>query len=122
MPSLKDVNIGEITEMWHFSFTMAVSGELNDHFFQYFGPELASVFGEDYTGSNVAEAVGDSELLSNTLGFYLKVIETAAPLSESSSFFMNGKEVRYRSLIVPLSSDGKTIDYVMGTTNYKIFD
>ena len=83
--------------MWHFSFTMAVGGELNDHFFQYFGPELASVFGEDYTGSNVAEAVGDSELLSNTLGFYLKVIETAAPLSESSSFFMNGKEVPYRA-------------------------
>lgn len=122
MPALTDVNIQEIAEMWHFSFTLDVSKPLNEHFFQYFGPGLAAIFGEDYAGANAQVAMQESALLSNTIGFYEKVIATAAPQTESSSFFMDGKEVRYRSLIVPLSTDGKTIDYVMGTTNYKIFD
>jgi hypothetical protein len=122
MPALTDVNIHEITEMWHFSFTMDVSKPLAEHFFQYFGPGLAAIFGEDHTGDKVQAAMHESALLSNTLGFYEKVISTATPQTESSSFFMDGKEVRYRSLIVPLSSNGTAIDYVMGTTNYKIFD
>ncbi len=121
LPALTDVKIHEIAEIWHFSFTIDVSKGVKEHFFQYFGPGLAQIFGEDFNGSNAALALQESAYLSNTIGFYDKVISSKAPQSESSSFFMEGKEVRYRSLIVPLSSDGNTVDYVMGTTNYKIF-
>ena len=119
-PSLSDVNISEITEMWHFTFTIAVSGPVSDHMFQYFGPELASIFGHDYSGESMENAMQDL-MISNTIGFYDKIFETKAPISESSSFHKDGGEVRFRSLIVPLSSDGTVIDYVLGTTNYKIF-
>ena len=121
LPSLSDVNISEITEMWHLTFTIDVSGGEEDHKFQYFGPDLATIFGTDYTGQYLADAMNDTTV-NNTLGFYPKVMEDGKPHSESSSFYLEGKEVRYRSLIVPLSSDGETIDFVLGTTNYKIFD
>jgi len=104
--------------MWHYTFTINMQGETPA--FQYFGPELVAVFGEDYSGVVIDDAVNDS-LLGNTIGFYRKAVETRSPVSESSSFFMDGKEVRYRSLIVPLSTDGKTVDYLLGTTNYKVF-
>lgn len=102
--------------MWHFTFTIDVRNQQ----FHYFGPELATIFKTDYTGEYVGQSMQDDPILGNTIGFYPKVIERRAPLSESSSFHLNGREVRYRSLIVPLSSDGLVIDYVLGTTNYKV--
>jgi hypothetical protein len=118
-PTLSDVNIHEIEEMWHFSFTLDVSRE-EEHFFQYFGPELSSIFGTDFTGENVAEAMNDV-ILNNTVGSYVKCIEKREPTMEAASFFYDGKELRYRTLIVPFSSDGQKVDYLMGTTNYKAF-
>ncbi len=119
-PSLADVNINEITEMWHFTFTIALR-EDGQHEFHYFGPELINIIGEDFTGENVEEAM-DGELLGNLIGFFPKVIEQRSPVSESSHFYSEGREIRYRSLIVPLSSDGKNIDFLVGTTNYKIYE
>lgn len=119
-PSLADMQIADISELWHHTFTLSLVGAPKEHHFQYFGPALASIFNTDYTGEFLEIAMQDV-MLSTTLGFYDKVVETRAPASESAEFEYNGKEVRYRSLIVPLSSDGVTIDYLLGTTNYKIF-
>lgn len=114
------MNIAEITEMWHFTFTIDVRGAPEDHVVQYFGPQLATIFGHDYSGESMEHAMQDL-MISNTIGFYDKAMDTGAPVSESSSFHKDGKEVRFRSLIVPFSSDGTTVDFVLGTTNYKIF-
>lgn len=119
MPSLADVNINEITEMWHFTFTIALH-EGQPSTFHYFGPELIHVLGEDYTGHEVEEAMDG--LMGNLIGFYPKVIKQRSPVSESSHFYMEGQEARYRSLIVPLSSDGEVIDFLVGTTNYRIYE
>ena len=120
-PALSDVNIGEIAEMWHHSFNVDVAAQENEHSFQYFGPELVNVFGTDYTNGWVKEALEDAPMLANTIGFYPRVLDSRAPVSESSSFYLEGREVKYRSLIVPLSSDGEQIDYLFGTTNYKVY-
>ncbi len=116
--SLADINIQEILELWHFSFTIDV--QTNYHFFQYFGPELATIFGQDYTGELLADAMNDVTV-DNTIGFYPKVIKMREPALEAASFYSEGFEIKYRSIIVPLSSDGEHIDYVIGTTNYKAF-
>ena len=119
-PSLADVNINEITEMWHYTFTIALK-ENGEHDFHYFGPELIQVIGEDFTGMQVEEAM-EGELLGNLIGFFPKVVEQRSPVSESSHFYSGEKEIRYRSLIVPLSSDGENIDFLVGTTNYKTYE
>lgn len=121
MPMLSDVNISEITEIWHFTFTIDLL-DPGGHKFHYFGPSLASVFGQDYTGEYLADVMEqDGGMLSNTIGFYDKVVEKAEPALEAASFYSEGNEVRYRSIIVPFSTDGTTIDYLVGTTNYKVF-
>lgn len=121
MPSLVDIDIHEIEEIWHHTFTIDVRGEESEHMIQYFGPELATVFNRDYSGMELEEALNDI-MVNNTIGFYDKVIASKQPQSESSEFYINGKEARYRSIILPLSSNGEDIDFVFGTTNYKIFD
>ncbi len=119
MPALSDINISEITEIWHFTFTIDI-GDPDGHRFQYFGPSLATVFGQDYTGELLEDAMEDA-MISNTIGFYEKVVTSSEPALEAASFYSEGNEVRYRSIIIPLSSDGETVDYLMGTTNYKVF-
>lgn len=121
MPSLADVSISEIQEMYHSTFTIAIGEAEDGHEISYFGPDLIDAFGQDYTGYYLLEAMQD-QVVNNTIGFYDKILETRKPYSESSDFFLEGKEVKYRSIILPLSSDGETIDFLIGTTNYKIFD
>ena len=120
LPSLSDVQIAELPEVYHYTFTIELGPSEEDHRFTYFGPHLASTFGQDYTGSYLYEAMNDVTI-NNTIGFYHKVVADRAPVSESSEFFLDGKEIRYRSIILPLSSDGETIDFLFGTTNYKVF-
>lgn len=121
MPSLADIDIHEIEEVWHSTFTIDVRGDESEHVFQYFGPDLATVFDNDYTGMELEDAMNDI-MINNTIGYYDKVIQTKQPQSESSEFYMDGKEVRYRSIILPLSSDDENIDFVFGTTNYRVFE
>lgn len=119
--SLSHMNISEIQEIWHFSFTLDVSSQdPSEHFFQYFGPDLSSIFGTDYTGESVDEAMNDV-ILNNTIGSYQKTLQERKPTLEAASFHYDGKELRYRTMIVPLSTDDVHIDYLMGTTNYKAF-
>ena len=82
-PALADVNIHEIEELWHFSFTIDVSTPDN-HIFQYFGPELGGLFGNDYTGEHVNEAL-DHVVLNNTIGSYEKAIFQRQPAMESAA-------------------------------------
>ena len=119
MPSLMDVNIQEILELWYFSFTIDLRDP--DHRFQYFGSKLTDIFNEDYTGWSLQEAINTDIIVNNTIGFYPRAVDKREPVMEAASFFSEGDEVRYRSLIVPLSSDGETVDFLIGTTNYKHF-
>lgn len=120
-PALADIRISEITELWHYTFTIALGRTQADHRFQYFGPRLATSFKNDYTGETVVAAMEDNLYLYNTIGFYADAVVRRGPVSESDQFMLDGQEVRHRSLIVPLATDGETIDYLMGTTNFKIF-
>lgn len=119
-PSLQKVNISEIAELWHYTFTIEVSPD-GLHSFQFFGQELINLTGENLTGELVERAM-EQALISNLIGFYDKVLTQRAPVSESSQFYLEGKELRYRSLVVPFSDDGTTINYLLGTTNFKAYD
>lgn len=121
MPSLGDINIREITEIYHMTFTIEMGESEDEHRISYFGPDLAAIFGQDYTGQYLIDALNDV-MVNNTIGFYEKVLADREPHSESSEFFVDGKEVRYRSIILPCSGNDNDVDYLIGTTNYKIFD
>lgn len=120
-PKLEELSVQVLEDMWHLCFVIEIRDPIEESVFQYFGPELATVFNTNHGGEPVKQAFEDDWILENTVGFFPKIIKERQPITESSEFFLEGDEVRYRSLIVPLSSDGKKIDYVMGTTNYKIF-
>ncbi|MBY0354635.1 MAG: PAS domain-containing protein [Rickettsiales bacterium] len=119
IPSLSDVNIAEILEIWHFSFTIDVRDV--EHRFEYFGPSLSDIFQQDYTGFSVQDAMNDDLVVNNTIGFYERAVLSMEPVMEAASFYSEGDEVRYRSIIVPFSSDGQVVDFLVGTTNYKRF-
>lgn len=120
-PALGEIDISAITEMWHHCFTIEVGDTLDECRFQNFGPELCQTFGVNHAGEPVLDALAHDPKLEHTIGFFPDVLKRREPVADSGEFYMEGDEVRYRSLIVPLSTNGTDIDYLLGTTNYRIF-
>lgn len=120
-PSLADIDITVIPELWHHTFTIEVHADLSHCKFQNFGPELSHIFGTSYAGEPVMDALAGDFKLESTIGYFPEVLRRREPVADSSQFYLEGDEVKYRSLIVPLSSNGRDIDYLLGTTNYKVF-
>lgn len=121
-PRMDELHIEKIEHIWHNSFVIDMREEDPAEWeFQYFGSDLVEIFEDNWAGEKVFDALQKDSKLDNTISFYRQVKEKKTPISESSEFLVEGQEVRYRSLIVPMSSDGKTVDYVIGTTNYKVY-
>lgn len=119
-PRFADVQADALGEVWHYCFIIGMAtGDAPN--FQHFGKELRALFHQDYAGQALGQALQHSPL-GQTIGFYEKVCQRRAPVSQASSFVLEGCEARYRSLIVPLSTDQQEIDYLIGTANYRVFD
>ena len=119
MPPLENVNLSEMRDISDFTFTKCVVGG-REPYFTYFGSRLIESFGKDFTGESLFDASADV-MIDNMIGFYEKVLISKQPNSQSSEFYVEGKEIRYRSIILPCSANDFNVDYLIGTTNYKIF-
>lgn len=120
-PLLSSINPKEIPNLWPYLFVIRLGETPEFSRFQHFGTGLQEIYEQDFGGCTIAEALEDV-IFGPTIGYYEKIVEGQAPGVESSSFQMSKKDVKYRSLIAPISSDGKEIDYLIGTSNYKIFE
>jgi hypothetical protein len=118
IPSIKEVNITELGEVWGFCFTICLDDEEKVDEFQYFGAELVALTGVDLSGLNVEKSLPGT-MMAQLMDFYPQVILLRSPVSKASKCLQNGCEILYRSLIVPFSSDGNKVDFLMGTTNFR---
>ncbi len=122
-PHPDDIRLDDIPELKEFCFIINTRSEDSaDYRFDYFGPRLSEIFDGDCINDTIDEAFGSDSKLESTIGFFSKVLEKQEPLSESESFITGSQRILYRSLIVPISTDGQQIDYLLGTTNFKITD
>jgi hypothetical protein len=72
--------------------------------------------------SNIARIseVPSRSLLSRLTDHYLQIIANCAPIGFEAEFVnRNGVNTLYRGILMPLSSDGETIDFVYGVINWK---
>jgi len=120
-PSLDDLALDAQPGLHDFTFVIDVIHESPAYYrFAYFGPSLVDIFDKDYTKEPVVEAFVDNDRLKHSIGFFHEAKTSGEPVSESSSFPVQEKQAYYRSLVVPTSSDGQEIDYLVGTANYKV--
>jgi len=85
----------------------------------FVGQALREESGLDNKTTRIAD-VPNRSVLSRLTDHYLEVIANRAPIGFEAEFLnRRGNNTMYRGILMPLSSDGETIDNVYGVINWK---
>ena len=83
------------------------------------GEKVTSALGLDPTGLSAIEALPSSTEMG--LSFCRASVDLKKPMADVGRFFnRKGEEVLYRSILLPLSDDGVTVNRVVSAFSYKI--
>ena len=112
-PALADVDAKAIEEMWPHCFVLDVANFREFPYFHYLGPSLARYSGVFLSGQDWAMT-----LLRKAVWHYREVLERSAPiLVEEELTQYDSQKLLFRSVMLPLSDDQATINYVLGAAN-----
>ena len=118
-PSLSDIDHHKIESMWPHCFVLDTIAGRNFPYFQYLGPELAKYSGVLLSG----QTDWTQTLLDKAVGQFNEAIEKRLPvLVEDEMTLFDGRKLLFRSVLLPLSDDQQTINYLLGGANGKVRD
>ncbi len=117
-PLFADVSLYDIPEFAPYMFTLALSTKPDGLTLQFVGKELESDCGGDVTNKEFSNLPPQS-LLARAIQQHSKVIADRGPVTVSDNFSnMQGHEIRYRAVMLPFSSAGNEIDYIIGVITW----
>ncbi|MFN4222529.1 MULTISPECIES: hypothetical protein [Novosphingobium] len=92
---------------------------IEDPAITFLGARLAEECGTRSAIQRLSDVPGRS-LLSRITDHYLQIIANQAPIGFEAEFVnQHGRTVLYRGILLPFSSNGSAIDYIMGAINWK---
>ena len=113
-PALGDIDSEAISEMWPSCFILDTAGNREFPYFHYLGSDLLKFSGIFLSG----ETDWALTLLDKAVGNYREALETRVPiLIEDELTRFDGSRLLFRSVLLPLSEDQKTVDYILGAAN-----
>ena len=93
-------------------------GELDDRVVAA-GAKVRAALGRDPTGLSVLDTLPSSTEMG--LSFCRASVDLKKPMADVGRFFnKKGQEVLYRSILLPLSENGTTVDRVVSAFSYKV--
>jgi hypothetical protein len=118
-PSVADLDPGDIEEFRDYSLLLDFSRDPQAPVIRYVGKQL-----RDECETTVTELHPDQvptrSLLSRLTDHYLEILGNRAPVGFEAEFTNSrGVYTLYRGILMPLSSDGDTIDFMYGVINWK---
>ncbi|MBV9882427.1 MAG: hypothetical protein JO276_05410 [Sphingomonadaceae bacterium] len=118
-PSIQDVDPHNIEDFGPHSVLLDFSGDPEDPEIAFLGRILRVECGLDSTIRRISQ-VPSRSLLSRLTDHYLQIIANRAPIGFEAEFVgTRGHNTLYRGILMPLSSDGETIDFIYGVINWK---
>ena len=118
-PAIQDVDPHNIEDFGPHSVLLDFSRDPEDPEIAFLGGELRAECGLD---ANIRQISGvpSRSLLSRLTDHYLQIIANRAPIGFEAEFVsQRGHNTLYRGILMPLSSDGETIDFIYGVINWK---
>jgi hypothetical protein len=113
-PSLKDLDPERIGDDWRWSFILETGDHRDFPNFRYLGPELAKFSGVFLAGQDDFTTT----LLDVATHKLDRVFREGCPLlMEDVVTRFDGQRLMFRAVLLPLSDDGETINYVLGAAN-----
>ncbi|MBA4354130.1 MAG: hypothetical protein C0409_05510 [Novosphingobium sp.] len=92
---------------------------IEDPAIKFVGDKLAEECGTQSSIERLSQVPGRS-LLSRITDHYMQIIANQAPIGFEAEFVnQHGRTILYRGILLPFSSDGLQIDYIMGVINWK---
>jgi hypothetical protein len=92
---------------------------IEDPAIAFLGAKLAEECGTESSITRLSQVPGRS-LLSRITDHYMQIIANQAPIGFEAEFVNHfGRTILYRGILLPFSSDGARIDYIMGAINWK---
>jgi hypothetical protein len=119
LPSIEDLNPEELTDFGPNSVLLDFTSGAENPAIAYLGAKLSHECGFDEEPLTVSDVPARS-LLSRLTDHYLQIIANRAPIGFEAEFVSTaGHNTMYRGILMPLSSDDDTIDFVYGVINWK---
>lgn len=113
-PSLDDIDADVISELWPHCFVLDTLSQGPAPYFLYLGPKLARLAGVFLSG----EQQWTKTLLDKAVQNYRDTVTDEKPiLSEEHLSIYDGSKIVYRSVLLPLSDDGETINFILGAAS-----
>ncbi len=116
-PAERDIDPGAISDIWPYCAVLDVDGKETDPEFSHIGDRLKEWCGADLTAKPFS-ATPRSTLVEKAFSHFGQVLEKKVPISIGREFAdYRGMTVLYRSILLPLADDGKTIVALLGAAN-----
>ena len=118
-PSIEDVDPESLEDFGPQSVLLDFSCGSENPAIAYIGHDLREECGLKDDIKHISE-VPPRSLLSRLTDHYLQIIANCAPIGFEAEFSSHrGRNTMYRGILMPLSSDGDTIDFIYGVINWK---
>lgn len=116
-PSFAEVDPARIPDLWPHCFLLEIAGHTDNPVFRSIGAGLAEPAGLDLTDSHVSD-VPDKTLAAAAVAYVQEVLISKVPISLGSKYLRpDGVRVQSRSILLPMSDDGETINFLLGAAN-----
>lgn len=116
-PRVTDLDARELGEDWQNCLLIKLRSPLERSFLSYIGSGLR-VPGGPAEGTALAECPPET-ILARATSFASRVLQQRVPVSMGGSVAQLSGVILYRSILAPLSEDGRTIDTILGAANYR---
>lgn len=117
-PSREDIDPLAIASDWKNCFLVELFGIRGVPTFSYIGQALRIAAWGDGVGARVTDCPPGT-ILAIATNYLDKAIGNRLPVSHNGSAMHDGHAVLFRSILLPLSTDGARIDAILGTANFR---
>ncbi len=120
IPSLDALFHMDLKEMLPNIYVLKTPDPGEDPEFLQVGDAFGEEGGDGLVGMTTAK-VPDATLLGQAMRYYKKILGKKVPITLGGEFTKtDGAKILYRSIIVPLSDDGNSVNLMLGAANCKV--
>lgn len=118
-PCRADITPGSAGDLWEHLFLVEITASPADYLFVLAGPVLAGALGRDPTGEKVAAALPGG-MGARTVFLYQAAVGLKGPVDDANKWTRpDGTEILYRSIVLPLSDDGDSVNALLGAFSFR---
>jgi len=118
-PARSQITAETAGDLWDNLFIVEVTPASDQYKFAYAGAVLRTALGRDPTGETVATAIPGG-MGTRTLFFHQAAVGLKGPVDDAGAWTRtDGTQILYRSILLPLSDDQQTINFLLGAFSYR---